>query len=225
MLDQTGEYSHAFKVMHAYLKLYEQSEKAAILAATENDARRCVILAIKAVDVINFAELINLSAIKQLTQKHQKVFTLLNLFTEATCAEFKNQLSNYRDLMTTEGLTEQELIVKKSYVQICTLNTQVTNFSYTELAQLLNVSHLSSFLTQFFFQIDVDEIEMWAIEAIQNNIIDAKIDQLNELIVIKSHMLREIKLQEWKAIQGKIRAWKERFQRVQSIMGAAQQAQ
>ena len=66
---------------------------------------------------------------------------------------------------------------------------------------------------------------MWAIEAIQNNIIDAKIDQLNELIVIKSHMLREIKLQEWKAIQGKIRAWKERFQRVQSIMGAAQQAQ
>ena len=143
MLDQTGEFSHAFKVMHAYLKLYEQSEKAA-LAATENDARRCVILAIKAVDVINFAELINLPAIKQLTQKHQKVFTLLNLFTEATCTEFKNQLSNYRDLMTTEGLTEQELIVKKSYVQICTLNTQVTNFTYTELSQLLNVSHFSS---------------------------------------------------------------------------------
>ena len=52
-------------------------------------------------------------------------------------------MSEYRDLMTNEGLTEQELVVKKSYVQICTLNTQVTNFSYTELSQLLNVSRLN----------------------------------------------------------------------------------
>ena len=52
---------------------------------------------------------------------------------------------------------------------------------------------------------------MWAIEAIQNKIIDAKIDQANEHIVIKSHMLREIKLKEWQAIQQRIRAWKERF--------------
>ena len=71
----------------------------------------------------------------------------------------------------------------------------------------------------------MDEIEFWAIEAIQNKIIDAKIDQLNEVIVIKSHMLREIKLQEWQAIQQKLRAWKERFQRVQSIMQAANQAE
>lgn len=55
---------------------------------------------------------------------------------------------------------------------------------------------------------------MWAIEAIQNRIIDAKIDQLNEVIVIKSHMLRELKEQEWRSIQTKIQSWKERFQRV-----------
>ena len=74
-------------------------------------------------------------------------------------------------------------------------------------------------------QIPVDDIEMWAIEAIQNKIIDAKIDQMDGLIVIKSHMLREIKLEEWKAIQQKIRAWKDRFQRVKAVMQAAQQAQ
>ena len=67
-------------------------------------------------------------------------------------------------------------------------------------------------------QIDQDEIEIWAIDAIQNRIIDAKIDQLNEVIVIKNHMLREIKLQEWKAIQQKIRAWKDRFERVRTVL-------
>ena len=73
--------------------------------------------------------------------------------------------------------------MKKSYVQICTLQTEKTNFAYSELAKLLNI--------------DEDEIENWAIDAIHNKIIDAKIDQHNEEIVIKSHMLRELKKKEW----------------------------
>ena len=68
------------------------------------------------------------------------MFALLSLFTTATAAEFKAQLAGYQDLMRNEGLTEQELIVKKSYVQICSLNADKTNYSYAELAQILNVS-------------------------------------------------------------------------------------
>lgn len=140
VLDQLGESSHAFKVIHAYLKMYDAAEASAKQNEIEADARRCVILAIKAVDVINFAEIEDLAAVKQLTQKHAKVFSLLSLFTQASAQEFKAKLNEYKDLMKNEGLTEQELIVKKSYVQICTLNTQVTNFSFQELSQLLNVS-------------------------------------------------------------------------------------
>ena len=54
--------------------------------------------------------------------------------------------------MADEGLTEKDLITKKSYVQICTIDTKTSNFKYAELAQLLNISE--------------DEVEMWAIEAI-----------------------------------------------------------
>ena len=71
-MDQLGESGPAFKVVYAFLKLYEETDTT--IAQTENDARRCVILAIKAVDVINFAELLELPAIKQLTAKHAKVF-------------------------------------------------------------------------------------------------------------------------------------------------------
>ena len=61
VLDQEGHSSQAFHVMHSCLKLYEAGDS---LAGTESDARRCVILAMKAVDVINFAELVELPAIK-----------------------------------------------------------------------------------------------------------------------------------------------------------------
>ena len=61
VLDQQGHFSSAFHVMFSGLKLYEASDD---LSGTESDARRCVILAMKAVDVINFAELVELPAIK-----------------------------------------------------------------------------------------------------------------------------------------------------------------
>jgi hypothetical protein len=64
--------------------------------------------------------------------------------------------------MESEGLKESDVLLKKTYVQICTLNTDKTNFSFDELSKLLNI--------------DASEVEMWAIEAITSKIIDAKID-------------------------------------------------
>jgi hypothetical protein len=42
--------------------------------------------------------------------------------------------------MSDEGLTTEEVIQKKTYVQICSLSTEKTNFKYDELASLLNIS-------------------------------------------------------------------------------------
>ena len=64
--------------------------------------------------------------------------------------------------MEQERLSEQDVLKKKTYVQICSINTDKTNFSYDELSKLLDI--------------DPSEVEMWAIEAITNKIIDAKID-------------------------------------------------
>ncbi len=61
-------------------------------------------------------------------------------------------------------------------------------------------------------------MESWAIEAIANGIIDAKIDQLKEEIVIKSHMLMQLRNDEWKHIQSKISEWRERFETMQAIL-------
>ena len=105
--------------MHAYLKLFKNKLKADELKLTERDARRCVILAIKAVDVINFEELLDLEAIKQLTGKNEQVSNLLNLFTSTDAKGFESKLGQFKKLMKEEGLTKEELIVKKSYVQIC----------------------------------------------------------------------------------------------------------
>lgn len=93
------------------------------------------------------------------------MFKFLNLFTQTDAKNFLSALSQFDKLIKDEGLTKDDMILKKSYVQVCSLNTDKTNFSYSELSTLLNIK--------------ADDVEEWAIEAISKEIIDAKIDQQN----------------------------------------------
>ena len=172
--------------MLLFLNLLERASEAEIAEAAPQ-ASRCIILAIKSKNAINFDELLGLKAVKLLESKDSEVFKFLNLFTTTDAQDFKGQISKFQDIMTKENLSMNEVITKKSYLQICSLSTQTTNYTYTDLSKLLNIAE--------------DDIEEWAIEAIQNKIIDAKIDQLNSEIIIKSHIMREIKQREWKVIQ------------------------
>jgi hypothetical protein len=69
----------AFQIMHAYLKQFESEKTASNLSAIQTHARRCVILAIKTPNVINFEELLDLKAIKALEGVS---FFLTHLFAE-----------------------------------------------------------------------------------------------------------------------------------------------
>lgn len=138
------------------------------------------------------------------------------MFTQTSSKDFKKQLSAYAALMKKEGISEEEVLTKKTYEQICSLPTTNSNFKYGELAELLDVS--ARLLT---VQIKADEIEEWAISAIANGIIDAKIDQLNEVIVIKSHKLRQVTRDDWKAIQAKISEWRNKFENMREVLSAA----
>jgi hypothetical protein len=92
--------------------------------------------------------------------------------------------------MTEEKLEMEDVIKKKQYVQICSLKLENSNHKYGDLANILNIKK--------------DEVEQWAIEAIAGGIIDAKIDQVKEEIVIKSHIMN----QEWKAIRDRLSEWR-----------------
>lgn len=65
VLDKEGDETGAFNLMHAFLRLFEKSSEDEC-KKQETAVRRCVILAIKANNVINFEELQDLTAIKAL---------------------------------------------------------------------------------------------------------------------------------------------------------------
>jgi len=75
---------------------------------------------------------------------------------------------------------------------------------YTELAELLDIKD--------------DDVEEWAITAINNDIIDARIDQINEEIVIKTSRLRVLNEAEWLKVKNKITVWKQRFAAIENVL-------
>jgi len=85
---------------------------------------------------------------------------------------------------------------KKQFIQICSLDQENTDsltgklMKFVELASLLNI--------------DEDDVEEWAIEAINNDIIDARIDQINETVVIKTTRLRQLNGDEWGKVKSKV---------------------
>lgn len=87
---------------------------------------------------------------------------------------------------------------KKQYVQICSLKLEASSYKYSELAKLLNIK--------------TDDVETWSIEAIASGIIDAKIDQLQEQIVIKSHKLKTLTKEEWVQIRSRVTEWRQKFE-------------
>jgi len=72
---------------------------------------------------------------------------------------------------------------------------------FSELAKLLDITE--------------DDVEEWVIEAINNDIIDARIDPINSEVVIKTHKLPLLDKNEWLNIKAKVTQWKEKFTAVE----------
>lgn len=65
ILDKNEESSGAFEVYQAYLKLFEKAKDAELAKNNiEEEAKRCMLLAIKEPTVIDFAEVMRLKAVK-----------------------------------------------------------------------------------------------------------------------------------------------------------------
>lgn len=198
-LDRNNEPVAAFQAMLAYLRLFQKSPETELAQSTA-EAKRCVILAVKVPTVIDFKDILKLDAVKHLQGRDKEVFDFMSLFTQTDSKQFEGGVKRFQRLMDEEKLAREDVIRKKQYVQICALSLESSNHHFEDLASTLNIAK--------------DDVEEWAIEAIAAGIIDAKIDQINEEIVIKSHIMN----QEWAQIKDRLSEWSDRFGRLQSVL-------
>ena len=108
--------------MIAYMKLFQKSTEAELVAhKVEYEAKRCVILGVKVPTVIDFADILQLNAVKFLQGKDKGVFDFMSLFTSTDSKQFEQKVKEHVKLMKDEKLDLEDVIKKKQYVQICSI--------------------------------------------------------------------------------------------------------
>jgi hypothetical protein len=136
--------------MVTYLRLFEDSNPAQMTAAkVEDEAKKCAILAIRVPEIINFEEVLALKAFTHfqqvycfypnIYQKNKEVYDFLNLFKTSSAKDFGGQVIKFKAILETEGLTIEDAIQKKSYIEVCKLELEKSSQSYQDLSNLLNV--------------------------------------------------------------------------------------
>ena len=94
---------------------------------------------------------------------------------ESDIGDFSKSYAKEKKVFDDNKISEEEALLKRQYIQACKLNDGQV-LTYAEMAK--------------FIGIQADSVEEWVIDASLNGILDAKIDQMEDKITIKSTMLR-----------------------------------
>ena len=115
-------------------------------------------------------------------------------------------LSDYEDFVAEAGGEDHALkplgidpVACKRYVRIlslCSLAAEHEEVPYSAIATTLKLPSDA-------------EVETWVIAAVNSGLLQAKMDQLAQKVMVERCVVRRFDLEKWKALQTKLALWKQ----------------
>ena len=164
--------------------------------------------------------LLSQSIIQETLQKHDSpLLALLTVFQEGTVLEYEQFITTHAGISSDDtavatlfsqwGLDHKQCLRHIRILSLCTLAIGQEVITYAEIRQALHLS-------------DDDDVESWVIAAVNSGLLQAKMDQLQELVMIERCVVRKFDLVQWKNVQSKLVAYKEQ---VGTVLNALKQQQ
>ena len=182
LLHGEGDATYAFKLFYEAARLVDNKTGSITAAQNADTAKDMIVSAIKSPEILNFEEIIALTIVQDLKKQATKIYALLDLFAEKDMASFKKSLGAQKAVLKEHNVSEDEALLKKQYVQACTLTA----------GQVLTIDEMSKLLG-----VNADDVEEWTIDAALNGVLEAHIDQFASKITIKTTTLRTVGEAEW----------------------------
>ena len=140
--------------------------------------------------VFQFDDYLELDAIKALKAdaSHAPVYALLDLFSKDDLAAFNTFCGSNAAVLSKLKLDKEACVFKMRLLSLCSLASRQDSISYADIATCL--------------QVGVEEVEMWAIKAMQAKLMDAKLDQLTRRLIINHCPARLFSKSQWSGMRG-----------------------
>jgi translation initiation factor 3 subunit M len=183
-----------------YLIKYLSTFEAGTAGAADVKARasQAIVGAIKTAEH-SFSQnegLIRLAAVSQLEgdKEHGTLFDLLKIFSESKLETYLVFQKKNEAYMKARGIDSEKCVKSMRLLSLCSLASEHEEIPYATIAQTL--------------QVEADQVEEWVVHAITSKFVEAKMDQLKQVVVINSAAPRVFGTAEWDQLSKKLTAWK-----------------
>jgi len=107
------------------------------------------------------------------------------------------------------GLSSEDCVRHMRILSMCSLAVEHEEIPYSSIAQTLQLP-------------SEKEVESWVIAAVSSGLLAAKMDQLQQKVMVERSVVRRFDMDQWKALQSQLNLWK---QNLKGILDAFQQTQ
>ncbi|XP_031492861.1 uncharacterized protein LOC116259272 [Nymphaea colorata] len=184
-----------FSFLTKYLATFS-NEDAHTMSKAKPAAERAIFEFVKAPDMFQ-CDLLDMPAVRQLEKdgKYALAFQLLKIFlTQRLDAYLDFQAAN-STLLKSHGLVHEECITKMRLMSLVDLSSNGSSeIPYAMIRDTLRIKD--------------DEVEYWVVRAISAKLLDCKMDQMNETVIVSRHTERMFGPSQWEVLRLRLEEWR-----------------
>ncbi|XP_027938300.1 eukaryotic translation initiation factor 3 subunit M-like isoform X2 [Vigna unguiculata] len=185
----------ALKFLTSYLATFV-GEDAQVLSEAKEEAAHAIVEFVRAPDIFQ-CDLLDLPAVAQLEKdaKYGLLYELLKIFVTQRLDAYLDYHAANSTLLKTYGLVHEECIAKMRLMSLVDLSSDASGTIPYELIRDT-------------LRINDDEVELWVVRAITAKLIDCKLDQMNQVVVVSHPTDRVFGQHQWQALRTKLATWR-----------------
>lgn len=204
-LKEAGELKRSHDFLLKHLATYSAPDD---LSAAKTAAIRAVAEAIQLPEILSFEDLLELHAI-QCLKSEEKLFDLLKVFLSGNLREYQDYVAVNPGAVEKFGLSNEDNIRKIRLLTLASLASENVSreISYETIAKALEIQE--------------SEVEMWTIDVIRANLIEAKINQVKKKILVNRSTYRTFTTAQWQQLSSKLDSWKQSLTDILQVIANA----
>ena len=137
------------------------------------------------------------------------LYALLKIFQEGKLEDYHSYIQSKGgdSVLVQWGLSAEDCSRHMRILSLCSLAAEHEEIPYAVVADTL--------------QADAGDVEKWVIAAVSSGLLSAKMDQLQQKVMVERSVVRKFDMEQWKALQSRLHLWK---QNVGGILEAYKQS-
>ncbi|KAG2710944.1 hypothetical protein I3843_04G049600 [Carya illinoinensis] len=197
----------SFKFLTKYLATFS-GEDANTMSEAKEEAVRAIVEFVRAPDMFQ-CDLLDMPAVGLLEKdaKNALIYQLLKIFLTRRLDAYLDFHAANSTLLKSCGLVHEDCITKMRLMSLVDLASDESGqIPYSVIRDTLRIND--------------DEVELWVVKAITVKLIDCKMDQMNQVVLVSRYTERVFGQHQWETIQTKLGTWRANIANVISTIQA-----